>query len=602
MKLLIVDDQATNRKLLRATLEAEQHQVLEASDGLEALKILAREPVDAIISDILMPNMDGFRFCQEVRKSPKHCELPFIVYTSTYTSASDQKLARNMGADSYLLKPASAAVIFAALREATQASTRRRAPRGLAEDCYVLKQYNQALVSKLEVKNADLHAAIEETRRAHDRLVELNHELERRVQQRTTELAQANEKLQRRNEELQNCYHTLSHELKTPLTSAREFISIVIDGLAGPISETQSEYLSYARESCDQLTVCINDLTDATRLETGKLAIDLQKGSLGEVARRVVAGFRNLALEKTIKLQLEVPADLPEIAFDDARITQVLNNLVHNAFKFTPEGGFIRLAVTTGSGREGFLHVVVSDSGPGIATDQRTRIFDRLYQIKAGDAASEKGIGLGLYICRELVLLHGGQIWVESEPGKGSSFNFTLPVNAATNSGTILVVDDDADLRTITMKTLEKAGYQVLTANDGQQALALMERQLPNLLILDLAMPGMDGASLLKQVRKTWGSLPVIVHTGHATSRLMDEALESSPFTVLAKPCPAAQLVETVKQLRKQSDTRFWRKGERRQGTNKCCGHEVPLETSATEPPRGDDPTLKLFKNTICKP
>ena len=198
MNLLIVDDIATNRKLLRVTLEAEGHTTLEAADGVEALQILADETVDAVISDILMPNMDGFRLCHALRKSDRLYALPFIIYTSTYTSPDDMKLAQTVGADKYLTKPAPIADVLNALREVMERKTARPALPALAvEETYVLKQYSQTLVHKLEEKNAKLKDALDKLQRAHARIVELNSNLERRVQERTAELQTANRELSR---------------------------------------------------------------------------------------------------------------------------------------------------------------------------------------------------------------------------------------------------------------------------------------------------------------------------------------------------------------------------------------------------------------------
>ena len=176
MNLLIVDDIATNRKLLRVTLEAEGHNTLEAADGIEALQLLAREPVDAVISDILMPNMDGFRLCHEIRKSERLHALPFIIYTSTYTSPGDIKLAETVGADKYLTKPAPTAAILEALREVMEKKVARPAPSPPAvEETYVLQQYSQALVNKLEEKNAELAQANQDLKRTEELLRALTH-------------------------------------------------------------------------------------------------------------------------------------------------------------------------------------------------------------------------------------------------------------------------------------------------------------------------------------------------------------------------------------------------------------------------------------------
>src|ERR1017187_9345573 len=196
MNLLIVDDIATNRKLLRVVLEAEGHTTLEAADGVEALQILAHESVDAVISDILMPNMDGFRLCHEIRKTERLHALPFMVYTSTYTSPEDMKLAQTIGADKYLTKPAPTAAMLGALREVMKKKAARTTPSAPAvEETHVLKQYSQALVHKLGEKNTELMDALDKLQRAHERIVELNSGLERRVQERTAELETANREL-----------------------------------------------------------------------------------------------------------------------------------------------------------------------------------------------------------------------------------------------------------------------------------------------------------------------------------------------------------------------------------------------------------------------
>jgi CheY-like chemotaxis protein len=198
MILLIVDDIPTNRKLLRVTLEAEGHLVLEAADGVEALAVLEREKVDAVISDILMPNMDGFRLCHEIRKNGHFRTLPFIIYTSTYTSPADTKLAQTVGADKYLTKPMPAQALMDALREAIAARAERPAePAPAVGETFVLKQYSQALVNKLEEKNSELQQSLAALKRAHDRIVELNSDLERRVRERTAELEGANRELTR---------------------------------------------------------------------------------------------------------------------------------------------------------------------------------------------------------------------------------------------------------------------------------------------------------------------------------------------------------------------------------------------------------------------
>ena len=174
MKILIVDDVATNRRLLRAVLEAQEFQVVEASDGLEGLAILERETVDAIISDILMPNMDGYRFCEEVRRSERLFRLPFIIYTSTYNSASDERLALDMGADKYLKRPAPIRQIIDALAEITQRE-RAATPQPLAPQVELnrSKLYSESLVNKLEQRNRELSEQAEALRASEEKFRQL---------------------------------------------------------------------------------------------------------------------------------------------------------------------------------------------------------------------------------------------------------------------------------------------------------------------------------------------------------------------------------------------------------------------------------------------
>ena len=383
---------------------------------------------------------------------------------------------------------------------------------------------------------------------------------EEKVRRIQAELEQTNRDLTRRNQEIQNFYHTLSHELKTPLTSAREFISIVMDGLAGPLNETQAEYLTIARESCNQLRHCINDLLDATRLETGKLALELKPASLAALAQRVVTTMTPRAAAKNISLGQDIQPDLPEASLDERRMTQIITNLLTNAIKYTPSGGGIVVKVSEAAGRPELLQVSVTDTGCGIPKEEQEHIFDRLYQIKAGDASTEQGVGLGLYLCRELVQLHGGNIWVESEPGAGSKFIFVVPRSQESLRSNLLVIDDDPATVEMLRQLLTAEQYNVRTARNGVEGLQQMRRQTPDLILLDLAMPTLNGPATLKEIRKEWGEIPVIVHTGFADGDLMKQALAYSPFTLLAKPCPAEQVLETVRRVQRTGDTAVWRK------------------------------------------
>ncbi|MDH5526682.1 MAG: PAS domain S-box protein [Nitrospirota bacterium] len=243
------------------------------------------------------------------------------------------------------------------------------------------------------------------------------------------ELSDRVRELEASKREIQSFYHTLSHELKTPLTSAREFTLIIKDGLAGPLTDEQDEYLTDIEESCNQMTLIINDLVDATRLETGKLAIDPVPVRVAELTGRALAAVAERATQKGVVLLNHIPDPLPGVVADPHRITQVLTNLLTNALKFTPEGGTVEVDAERSADDPAMVAISVRDSGRGMSPEQATHVFQRFYQIDKGDAHTHQGLGLGLFICRELVQLHGGVISVQSELGNGSTFTFTLPAD-----------------------------------------------------------------------------------------------------------------------------------------------------------------------------
>src|SRR2546430_1020984 len=245
--ILIVDDHPTNRKLLRAMLEAEGFNILEAADGMEALIVLEREKVDAMIADILMPRMDGYRLCIEVRKRKKYNALPIIIYTSTYTSPGDEKCALDSGADKYLQKPAPAQTMLSALHELlTVERVPRMRPTHLPEELEVMKQYSEALIRKLEDKNKELEQAQEEITRA-------NHELERRVHERTAELEDANM-------ELEAFSRSVAHDLRNPLSVILGFAQLLENTCGHKLDESETKFLRKTAESSSRMDDLIADL------------------------------------------------------------------------------------------------------------------------------------------------------------------------------------------------------------------------------------------------------------------------------------------------------------------------------------------------------
>jgi PAS domain S-box-containing protein len=226
----------------------------------------------------------------------------------------------------------------------------------------------------------------------------------------------------------ENFLSHVSHELRTPLTAIYFFTTNVLDGLLGDLTPEQREHLSLALENVKQLKDMVSDLLDITRVETHKLTVEPQHASSAKLIAEALATCRTNAAAKNISLRSEAAPGLPFVWADPARVRQILINLIDNGIKFTPAGGTITIESRRFAEDDGFLCLSVSDTGCGISPENRELVFDRLAQVRSTAEASRSGLGLGLFISRELVLRHDGRIWVESQLGQGSTFYFTLPV------------------------------------------------------------------------------------------------------------------------------------------------------------------------------
>ena len=540
MTVLVVDDSPTSRMSVTRLLRDEGYRMMIAGDGEEALAMVRAERPDVVITDILMPLMDGYEFARRLRADPLVAQTPIIFHTAGYELEEAQSLADSCGISYVLTKPAQREELRQAI-DAVLSET--RAPLAPPEESFY-RAHRRLLTDKLSEKVIQLEAALAESQKKEIRLQQT---IEETIKAERA-LERSNKDLLHKHEEIQSFYHTVSHELKTPLTSAREFVSIVMDGLAGPLNETQREYLGIARESCNRLRVCINDLMDATRLETGKMTLELQSGSIATVVQKLVAVLGPVAKRKEITLTTRVE-DLPDFPFDENRIMQVLVNLLNNALKFTPDGGQVTIAAGAARDYPDHVKVCVKDTGCGLANGDVERIFERLYQVPNENGGGSPGVGLGLYISRELVQCHGGKIWAESELGKGSTFCFVLPKHHPSEAIQVLIVDDEERTRDLMKRSLEREGFQVTTAENGAIALEKMKQRLPDIVITDLMMPKMDGAEMLKQIRESWSLLPVVILTGFPNNDQIKRAMEFSPFTLMAKPCPIAQLIPLIRRL-----------------------------------------------------
>ncbi|MBI2856251.1 MAG: hypothetical protein HYX93_05325 [Chloroflexi bacterium] len=219
----------------------------------------------------------------------------------------------------------------------------------------------------------------------------------------------------------------VSHELRTPLTSIKGYVDLVLDGDAGEINELQRESLEVVQQDTDRLAALISDLLDVSRIESGRLTLQLQSLKIGEMIERVVASLRTQLGDK--EMHVEVDPGPASITFkgDEDRLTQVLTNLLGNAIKFSLPGAGISVS-TRGKGR--YLQVHVSDNGPGISKEDMGGLFTKFFRADNAATRETGGTSLGLSMAKSLVELHGGTIWAKSEPGKGSTFSFALRLDS----------------------------------------------------------------------------------------------------------------------------------------------------------------------------
>ncbi|MDE2349825.1 MAG: response regulator [Gammaproteobacteria bacterium] len=419
MKLLVVDDHANNRMVLRWSLEAEGCQVLEAANGVEALAVLAQGPVDAVITDILMPRMDGFRLCHEIRSSTTlNSAMPVIFYTGTYNSAADEELARAVDADGYLLKPASTTEILAAVHRAQAADRQPRSPSPAGDETFnVLELYSAALVRKLETRNLELEDALRKLQNAHAEIVQLNETLEARVVDRTAALAAANK-------ELESFSFSISHDLRAPLRQINGFAAMLQDAAGAQLDGEGLRMLAQitgAAQRMDELIRALLEFSRSGRAELVMAAVPLGR-LLDETLTILAADLKGRDIEWR-------RAELPRVWGDAMLLRQVLVNLVSNAIKYTGKTARAVIEIGTGAGAAGEALIFVRDNGVGFDPRYASRLFGVFQRLHR--AEDFEGTGIGLANAQRIVSRHGGRIWAESAPGEGATFYVALPLAMA---------------------------------------------------------------------------------------------------------------------------------------------------------------------------
>jgi signal transduction histidine kinase len=219
-------------------------------------------------------------------------------------------------------------------------------------------------------------------------------------------------------------FSLMAHELRTPLASIKEGTSLLLKGIGEEFKEKRKEVLAIIAEESNRLTDLVNSLLDLSKMEAGMMSLNFETSNIKPLIDKAASGMEPLAMTKNVSIKIEVPLDLPYVKMDEERILQALRNLIGNAVKFTPGGGYIMISARP---VEKGVRVSVADTGPGIPKEDLSVIFDKFKQATMTSYNKIKGTGLGLAIVKHIINAHGGKVWVESEIGQGSTFVFLLP-------------------------------------------------------------------------------------------------------------------------------------------------------------------------------
>ncbi len=344
----------------------------------------------------------------------------------------------------------------------------------------------------------------------------------------------------------------ISHELRTPLTATHQFVTIILDGLAGDLNPEQREYLEIALKNINQLKNMISELLDITRSETGKLNVNPWPISIAEVISDTLNTLKAAATEKGIILTSDIHNDLPSVFADKNRVQQILINLVDNGIKFTTEKGMITIRAKLFDKDPNFLCIEVSDNGCGINQEETQMIFDRLHQIQNSVEDSRKGLGLGLYICKMLVSRHGGRIWVKSRLGEGSTFYFTLPIytladllspiivkgNRFVDSVAFIKVEVSFSGRLLSAKTVENVRSEVesilrnSTIPSQDVVLPMTTRTKRGLIFFIVACAGKSGVDVIRQ-----RLMKQLSHSRDIKCAIFDTTISNNIIDIASRTC-----------------------------------------------------------------
>jgi signal transduction histidine kinase/CheY-like chemotaxis protein len=406
--------------------------------------------------------------------------------------------------------------------------------------------------------------------------------LAQRVEARTAELRAANAELARAVRAKDEFLATMSHELRTPLTAILAFSDLLSEEVYGPLNARQRQAAGDIRESGRHLLDLINDVLDVAKIDAGTLTLDVGPVEVKTISWASLRLIEQAAKRKHLHISTSFDRAVNIIQGDERRVKQILVNLLSNAVKFTPEGGEIGLEIE-GDPEAHVVHFTVWDTGIGIAKEDVKRLFQPFVQLDTSLSREHGGTGLGLALVHRMTELHGGGVMVESEPGRGSRFTVSLPwdedamdtgiehdvalkspppsldydlsdgdlsdaMDAESKSSLILLAEDNPVGRQALVDFLEGQGYRVAVAQDGATALRIARQQSPDLILMDIQMPGIDGLEATRRVRAdaSLHDIPIIALTALAMPGDRERCLEAGANAYLSKPFGLNRLLTTI--------------------------------------------------------